>query len=64
MYLDYLVVRQTKGPIAQSNESRRTLRDPDTAICPSCSVNLSPIIDKLSPKNNVFKKKIFFKKIF
>ena len=44
-------VRQTKGPIAHNSESSNTDKDPDTAICPSCSRNLCPIAERASPNN-------------
>lgn len=44
-------VKQINGPKAQSNESNKTERLPETAIWPSCSFKRSPMIVKLSPSN-------------
>lgn len=44
-------VRHMRGPRAQRNESKSTDKLPETAICPSCSFNRSPIIVRLSPRS-------------
>jgi hypothetical protein len=43
--------RHRSGPSAQSRESRSTDKLPETAIWPSCSLSLSPIIVRLSPNS-------------
>ena len=45
------LVRHTRGPREHRRLTRRTLRLPETAICPSCSVSRSPITLRLSPRS-------------